>query len=263
MAKKPSSKSNKAKRSVDQSAVKGGGIMSINKAKTSLGMKIVIVFIIVAFVAAFFYGGIAGIVSLFTTQGASTSTTSTVDPVTQIKTKYDPQVKAFDTLLTSNPTSYTVLVNLSNVHYSYAQELAQASQTSTTVAMAAAQEWLLAKTTFEKAAKVKKLGKNEMVDYSVTQFYSAQTTDGVLAAIKTGTEATKLFPTFPSAYFNLAIFYEAIGMKPQSIAAFQRYIVLDPKGVAGNPPYAVQQLKTLGGSVPATTGVAPSTTTTP
>ena len=252
MAKKPSSKSRKSNRPADKSAAKGGGIMSINKSNTSLGMKIVLIILIVSFVLLFSYGGITGFVDLFTKQPQSKSLT--VDALTQVKNRYDPQVKAFDAAVASSPTSYTLLVNLANVHYDYALALAQTSQTSTAALMPSIEQWSQAKTAFSKAFKVHKLEKSSGVDYAVAQFYSGDTT----AAVKTAISVTKLDPTYPPAYYNLGIFYGSLGNNAPAIAAFQRYLVLDPKGTGGNVDYARQQLKALGGTVPATGSVAPS-----
>ena len=254
MAKKPSSKARKSSRSVEKSAVKGGGIMSINKSHTSLGMKIVLIVLIVCFVLLFSYGGISGFVDLFSKQQQAQN--PTVDPITQIKVRYDPQVKAFETALASSPTSYTLLVQLGNVHYDYALQLMQASQTATAALVPALEQWSAASANFGKAFKGRKLEKTVGVDYAVTQFYSGDTT----AAVKTAIAVTKIDPTFPPAFYNLGIFYGSLGQKALAIAAFQRYIVLDPKGTGGNPDYAIRQLKALGGTVPATSSVVPTGT---
>ena len=253
MAKKPSSKARKNKRSVDKSAAKGGGIMSINKSNTSLGMKIVLIILIVSFVLLFSYGGITGFIDLFNKQPQSQ--TATLDTIAQIKNQYDPQVKAFTTALASSPTSYTLLVDLGNAHYDYAIKLMQASQTTTAALLPAASQWTQAKAAFAKAIKVhKQLEKAVGVDYAVAQFYSGETT----AAIKTALSVTKIDPAFAPASYNLGMFYEAQGNKALSISAFQRYLVLDPKGVTGNRDYARQELTSLGGTIPATGSVAPS-----
>jgi len=259
MAKKPSSKAKRGKRSVEKSAVKGGGIMSINKSNTSPGMKVILIMLIVSFVLLFSYGGITGFIDLFSKQPQTKTIAS--DPAAQIKSTYDSKLAAINTALASDPTSYTLLVSLANTHYSYAQDLAQSSQTTTASTAVAYQEWTAAKDTFAKAAKQQKLDQNALVDYSVTQFYSAPSTSAVEAAIKTAVTATKRFPTFAPAYFNLGIFHSAIGQNEAAIIAFQRYIVLDPKGTSGNPSYAVQQLKALGGSVPSTSTATSSTPT--
>ena len=267
MAKKPSSKAKKSKRSVDKSSVKGGGIMSINKSNTSLGMKIILVILIVSFVLLFSYGGITGFIDLFTKQQATTQT-ATTDPITQIKNQYDPQIKAFDAAVASNPTSYTLLVNLAEAHLTYAQQLqtaasSQSSQVNTATMVVLSQQLSLALDNFKKAVKAnKKPASPDLVDYAITTYYSGDAT----GAVTIGERVVKADPTFAPARYNLGIFYQAVNKKAQAIAAFQKYITLDPKGLAGNPSYAVQQLKVLGGSVPSTATVAPtgtSTVTTP
>lgn len=260
MAKKPSSKAKRGKRPVEKSAVKGGGIMSINKSNTSPGMKVILIILIISFVLLFSYGGITGFIDLFKNQPATTTTASSGDAVAQIKATYGSRITALDTIAASNPTSYTVWVNLANTRYSYAQELSNASQTASAAAPLASQEWAAARDAFAKAAKIQKLDQGVLSDYSVTQFYSAQTTEAVNAAIATAVTGTKRFPTFAPTYYNLGIFYEAIGQTESAIVAFQRYIVLDPKGEGGDPAYAAQQLKALGASVPSTATAQPSST---
>jgi len=217
MAKKPSSKARKGKRPVEKSAVNGGGIMSINKST------------------------------------ASTVATAT-DPISKIKATYDSQVKSLNTVVASDPTSYTVLISLGNTHYDYALQLMQASQTTTAAMIPALEQWTLAKESFAKAFKKHALEKAPAVDYSVAQYYSGETT----AAIKTAVAVTKIDPNYAPAHYNLAIFYDGRGDKALAIKEYQLYIVLDPKGQFGSPSYAVAQLKALGGSVPATTTGLPS-----
>ena len=255
MAKKPSSKAKNKNRAVDQSAVKGGGIMSINKSNTSTGMKIVIIILIVAFVLLFSYGGIAGFVDLFSNKN-QVANTPTVDPVTAIKNQFDSRISAFDNALASAPTSYTLLVNSANAHFDYAQQLSKASQTATAAMAPAIEQWSLARDAFAKAVKVRKPLENSVgVDYSITLFYSGDTTSAIKAAVA----VRQADPNYAPAYYNLGIFYQAARNPTFAIAAFQRYLALDPKGTIGSPDYARQQLQSLGAS--ATPSGGPATTT--
>jgi hypothetical protein len=252
MAKKPSSRAKKSKRSVEQSAAKGGGIMSINKSSTSIGMKIILVILIVAFVMLFTYGGITGIIELFTKQPKA----AVADPVTAIKDRYEPQVAVFQTAAASSPTSYTVLVTLADTYYSYSVALEQLSQPSTESATLAIKQWAGAKAAYAKALKIKgkKADRVLRMRYAESQYSSGDAT----SAVKTALAVSKGDPKFATPYLYLGLFYETQGKPQKAIAAYQRYIVLDPTGTAGNPAYAVQQLKSLGGSVPSTAGLSPA-----
>jgi tetratricopeptide (TPR) repeat protein len=259
MAKKPSSSSKRSKRPVDQSSVKGGGILSLNKSHTSPFMKIVIILIIVAMVTLFLYGGIASLIELF----KPTPQAAAPDSIALLKEKYDPQVQSWNAVLASNPASYTVLVRLGTTHYDYAVELSKlVSQNSTVAALPAEAQWVASKDAFKKAVKAnKKADPGVLVDYSVATFYSGETTE----AIKIAAGVAKTTPGFAPAYFNLGIFYEALGSNVLAIEAYQKYLVLDPTGKTGNADYVKQQLKTLGAATTPPSGIVTtgSVTTTP
>ncbi len=260
MAKKPSSGSKRSKRPVSQSAVKGGGIMSLNKSNTSPFMKGVIILVIIAMVTLFLYGGIAGLIELFKPRAAA----PTVDPIVAIQTKYDPQLQNLTNALASDPESFTLLVASGNRRFDYAIELmGLVSATSTAALAPAVEQWTLTTDTYKKAVKVNKnADSGVLVDYSIATYYSGDTT----GAIKIATGVIKKDPTFSPAFYNLGIFYEGLGENVLAIAAYQKYLALDPTGKqGGNPDFVKAQLKTLGApekaptSMP-TTGAVPTTT---
>jgi tetratricopeptide (TPR) repeat protein len=258
MAKKPSSRAKRSKKSVDQSSVKGGGIMSLNKSNTSPFMKIVIIVIIVAMVMLFLYGGIAGLIELFKPQPKAAAP----DAIALLKDKYDPQLQSWNTVLASEPTSYGVLVRLGSTHYDYAIELMKlASQNSTAAMAAAGQEWAASKDAYKRAVKANKAAEpGVLVDYSVATYYSGETT----AAVRIAVGVLKTSPGFAPAFYNLGIFYEGSGDTVRAIEMYQKYLALDPTGKSGNVDFVKQQLKTLGASALPTssigvTGSAPAT----
>ena len=240
MAKKPSSGTKRSKRSVDNSAARGGGIMSLNKSNTSPFMKTVIIIIIVAMVTLFLYGGVSGLIELFKPAPQAPK----VDPLVALQTEYDPQIQSFTTALASDPTSYTLLVAMGNKRFDYALALMNlVSQNSTSALIPAAEQWSLAKDTFASAVKKnKKAESGVFVDYSIATYYSGDTT----AAVKLAVGVTKKDPAFAPAYYNLGIFYEGLGNNVLAAAAYQKYLALDPTGQLGNTDYAKQQLKAMG-----------------
>ncbi len=253
MAKKPSSSSKRTKRPVSQSAVKGGGIMSLNKSNTSPFMKFVIILVIVSMVTLFLYGGIAGLIQLFQTPPAA----PVVDPVVAIQRKYDPQLQNLDTALASNPESYTLLVAAGNRRFDYALELMQlVSDQSTAALVPAVEQWTATKDVFQKAVKANKNAESGvLVDYSIATYYSGDTT----GAVKIATGVIKKDPTFAPAHYNIAIFFEGLGDTAKAIAAYQAYLALDPTGKAGgNPDFAKTQLKALGAPEKAPGSVIPT-----
>lgn len=238
MAKKRSSK-NGPTRKPNKTAPTHGGLMALNKSHTSLGMKIIIIALIVAFVSLFLYGGVASIIDLF----KKTPTTAAVnaDPVTTINTKYEPQVTALKAMVASEPTSYTALVSLGNTYFDWAQELSQASQTSTSALAATPPLWLQAKDAYGRAVKAKPGEAGVTVDYAISTFYSGETT----AAIAIAEPIAKTQPKFAPAWLNLGVFYSAAGQNAKAIDAFEKYLKLDPTGAQGNSAYAKEQLTAL------------------
>jgi len=259
MAKKPSSGSKRSKRPVAQSAVKGGGIMSLNKSNTSPFMKAVIILIIISMVMLFLYGGITGIIDLFKTRPQA----ARADALTTLKARFDPQIASFNTALASNPASYTLLVAAGNRHFDYALELDKLASTGTTsAAPLAAAQWSDARDAFKKAVKANKQAESGvLVDYSIATYYSLDTT----GAVNIVSGVIKKDPAFAPAYFNLGIYYESLNNNVFAIAAFQKYLSLNPPNATSNIDFAKKQLQQMGAPVTAgggsaiTTGSAPTT----
>lgn len=229
--------------------------MALNKSKTSPWMKAFIIILIVAFVSAFMYSGIAGLVGLFQSSGGSSSTSQNTptDQVTAINDRYQQGVTALKTIAASQPTSYTAAVNLANAYYEWAKELSTPaqgqSQITTEAIVAATQQWTAARDAYAAAIKIKPNDPPTMVDYSVTMFYSNDATTAVTTALK----VTKINPNFGPAWLNLGIFYGSLGQKANAVAALQQYLKVEPNGQS--VAFAKQQLAALQKS-----SVSPTTT---
>jgi Flp pilus assembly protein TadD len=225
--------------------------VALNKARTSIGVKVLIIILIVAFISLFMYSGIAGIFELFKTS-SSTTASSSADPLAAINDRGQSTVAALSTLAASQPTSYTAQVNVANAYFDWAQELSspQAGQSQiTTTAMAAAiDKWTQARLAYEAAAKLRKtLDPPVQVDRSIATFYSNDTT----TAIKLAREVTVKQPDFAPAWLNLGMFFDSSGKTVFAIAAYTKYVELEPTGQSVT--YAKDRLKALGASVPSTT----------
>ena len=93
--------------------------MSLNKSNTSPFMKIVIIVIIISTVMLFLAGGVTGLIALF----EAAPQAAKVDPIVVFADRVRPaDRKASTRVLASEPTSYTLLVNLANADLSYAQD---------------------------------------------------------------------------------------------------------------------------------------------
>ncbi len=228
-----------------------GGIMGLDKSSTSMGMKIIISLLILAFVSTFLYGGIASIIQVFQPNPNQPATTAT-DPIAAAETQFQPQVDALRALVESDPTSQTPLVNLGNAYFDWAQQVSQASQNSTTAAVTAGALWISAKDTYAKAIKIKPGDPALTIDYAIATFYSGDTAGAIAIAVP----VSESNPTFAQAWLNLGVFYQASGESAKAIAAFNQYLKLDPTGKQGNADFAKEQLDLL-------KKTSPSTTTTP
>lgn len=229
--------------------------MALNKSKTSPLVKAGIIILIVAFVSAFMYSGIAGLLGLFSSSGSTPAQQQAQsDPVQAINQRYSAGVSALKSTADSQPTSFTAQVNVANAYFDWAKELstpAQGQSQLTTAAMVAAtQQWLAAKTAYETAIKLKPNDPPTMVDYSVATFYSGDAS----SAVVTATKVTKIAPTFAPAWVNLGIFYDRLGDSASALAAYQQYLKIAPTGDSAS--YAKQRISSL-------LKASPSSVTTP
>lgn len=234
------SKSKSSKSSTKKTTGSGHGIMGMDKSHTSTSMKVIISILIIAFISMFLYGGVASLIDLFKPNPNQQAAVST-DPVASATAQFGPQVTALRTLTESQPASYTPLVNLGNKYFDWAQALGQASQTSTAAATAMGPLWVSAVDSYKKALAIQPGDPSVTTDLAIATFYSGDTT----AAIALVAPVSKANPTFPQAWFQLGVFYEAAGQPTKAIAAYERYLKLDPKGEKGNADYVKTQLAAL------------------
>lgn len=216
--------------------------MALNKAQTSLGVKIILIILIVAFVASF----IPLIGSVFSGDGTQQAQSG---PVDQINQQFQPTVSSLTGLLQSEPESYTVLVNLGNTYFDWAAQLQQASQTDPTVAGADQPLWVAAKDAYRRAIAVQDGDPPVVVDYAITAHYSGETSVAVASAKR----IAESNPDFAPAFFNLGVFYRALGQTSDAVAAFEQYLKLDPEGTQGDVEYAKSELQSLKGGSATTT----------
>lgn len=209
--------------------------MALNKAQTSLGVKVILIFLIIAFVASF----IPIISGAFS--GGNTQTTTQAGSLDSINQQYQGTVQSLTTMLQSEPESYTVLVNLGNTYFDWAAQIQQASQTTSSAVGADQPMWVAAKDAYRRAIDVKAGEPTVVVDYAITAYYSGDTNE----AIKSAESVAKANPEFAPAQFNLGIFYKALGDNQKALAAYEQYLKLDPKGTQGDLNFAKQEIASL------------------
>jgi Tetratricopeptide repeat len=225
--------------------------MAIDKSRTSPFVKGVIIFVAISFVL-----GIAGtafvplLESIFSpstsTTGGTGSTTAT-DTVVAISTKYSGRIQGNDEKLKTDPKNYATLVDQAQAYHDWAAEVAKATngQGGTDRPL-----WLLAVDFYGKALAVKPGDPSVTTDMAIAQFYSGD----AQGAITTALAVEKANPKFAQVYFNLGVFYSAVGDNAAAITAYEGYLKLEPQGqlvVEANTRIA--ELKKSGSSVTSVT----------
>jgi tetratricopeptide (TPR) repeat protein len=225
--------------------------VALNKAHTSIWVKVLIIVLIVAFVSLFMYQGLAGLLDLFQPSQQPTAASSTVDYVASINQQNRPVIDALSRIAASDPTSYTAAARVANAYFDWARALSQPqsgqSQLTTGAMESAFQEWTQAKSAYDTAtALAKSFDPSMQTDRSYAAFSSNDST-AALDIVKTVTQKA---PTFAQAWIHLGLYYEALGNTKLSISAYQKGLSLDPKGQ--NAAYVTERLKAMGAtSLPA------------
>jgi tetratricopeptide (TPR) repeat protein len=210
--------------------------VAINKANTPVWMKAVLILMAIVFVFGFISIG----ASPFLDNGQQPGT-APAGSLDAINGQFTPTVSALTTQLQSEPESYTVLVNLGNTYFDWAVQVQQQSQTTSAAVGADLPLWVSAKDAYGRALAVKPGEPPVTVDYAITLFYTGEST----RAIEEAEAVAKADPEFAPAFFNLGIFYGAVGENATAITNLERYLELDPEGKQGNADFAKNQLQTL------------------
>ncbi len=217
--------------------------MAINKSNSPAWVKVTLIVLIIAFVASI--TGM-GLLSFFTaTQQTGTATTATGTATSSADAQYQGTVASLTTALQSDPTSYTVLVQLGNSYFDWAIAKQAENDAAGTQAGSDLPLWTSAKDAYARAVAVDDSESPVMVDYAITLFYTGDT----LKAIEIAEGVIKNDPTFAPAHFNVGIFRQTSGDNENALVAFKKYLELDPQGAAGgNPDYAKQQISAIEGA---------------
>lgn len=212
--------------------------MAINKKQSSLWVKIVLIFVVVAFIAsllpAFFMGNTGG------TQDAS-GASETAAALERIANDHLPAVNSYTAVLSSEPTSYTALVGLGNTYFDWGSQIQQTVGASTGNDLPM---WLSAATLYSQALTVQPGDPSVATDFAIALFYSGQTDRAIEVIEQVQAES----PEFGPAYFNAGVFYRFAGDTGKAIANLERYLELEPEG--GSAPAATNILAELRAAAP-------------
>lgn len=218
--------------------------MAINKQKASPVVKIGIIVVSLMIVLAFLPWSSMGL--LFNGSGSSGTGTSTgtKGQLETIAAKYTASISTYEQQLQSEPTSYTVLVNLGNTYFDWGIEIRQANITDGSDKPM----WLSAVTYYDRALEAKPGDPSVTTDAAIAHYYSGD----LAKAITLVEPIMKSDPTFAPAFFNAAIFYDSAGDAAKATAAANTYLKLDPNGQSGDPAYA-KSIADKGSAVSTTT----------
>lgn len=203
--------------------------MAINKQKASPVVKVGIIVVSLLLVLSFTLPLLGG--NLFSgSSNNSSSTSGTSGKLDSIAAKYTGSITGYEQQLASEPTSYTVLVNLANTYYDWGSEIRQANITDGSDKPM----WLAAVTYYDRALEAKPGDPSVTTDAAISHYYAGD----LAKAIVLVEPIMKSDPTFAPAFFNAAIFYDSAGDTAKATAAANTYLKLDPNGQSGSPTYA-------------------------
>ncbi len=200
--------------------------MAINKKKASPVVKIGIIAVGALLVLSFLPWSSLG---LLMSNNQNSSTTGTQGQLDAISAKYTGTVAGLEQALASDPTSYTVLVNLGNTYFDWGVEVQQ-----TNVAGADKPIWVTASVYYDRALNITPGDPAVTTDAAIATYYSGDTAK----AIALVAPVMKANPEFAPAFFNAAIFYDSSGMTNEAALAASAYLKLDPNGQNGDPDLA-------------------------
>lgn len=200
--------------------------MAIDKSRTPMWMKVVIVLVALTFVVGIGFSSLATACSTLTPgvtppPTTSASATQTVDA---IALQYTPVIQALEASVTADPKNYDLLLAQAQNYYGWGQQVQQSlgeSNSGQDVPI-----WKAASTYYARALAERPGDVPTMGDYAVTLFYSGD----VPAAIVQGEKVRVADPKFGPNLFNLGIFYANSGDTVKAKAAFEAYLVVEPAG---------------------------------
>ncbi len=210
--------------------------MAIDKSNTPVWMKVVLIVLAVVLMFGFVTIGASPFLG-----GGNQQTVAPAGSLEAATQRFAPTVSGLTGMLQSDPESYTVLVSLGNTYFDWALEAQKVAQTTSANAGADLPLWISAKDAYGRAVAVKAGEPPVTVDYAITLFYTGDT----LRAIEQAESITKSTPDFALAWFNLGIFYGAIGENEKAVEGFERYLKLDSQDQFGNTDFAKKQIESL------------------
>jgi tetratricopeptide (TPR) repeat protein len=210
--------------------------MAINKRKASPMLKVGIIAISVLMVLAFTLPLLSP--DLFSGGTTNPDGTTGTGELEAIAAQYGGSIQTFEAQLASDPTSYTVLVNMGNTYFDWAIETANATGGQTP---ADRPIWIASASYYDRALAIDSSDPNVGTDASIARYYSGD----VAGAIELVEQVIEANPDFAIAHYNAGIFYRAAARDGDAVVAFNTYLELDPDDAQGNNARAQQYLSEI------------------
>lgn len=194
--------------------------MAIDKSRTSNGMKIGVIILVVAFVL-----GIGGTLTTLTTAtdtSQQTNPTAATGGLEQISQTALAGIAPAEEALKTKPNDYTLLKSLGDQYFDYALKVQQAS-TSGAISVTI---WQRAADYYGRALAVTPGDPNVATDMAISQYYG----NDAKGAVATIEPVLSKNATFAPAPYNAGIFYQALGENAKAKAAYETYLKLEPNG---------------------------------
>jgi tetratricopeptide (TPR) repeat protein len=219
--------------------------MALNKAQTSLWMKILIIALAIMMGMLVLLPGITSIMSPSnTTTGQSTNTSGTASPTSYegIAQKFAGQVQANEAAVTSKPKDFKTLVAQANTYFDWALTV---RQTQALADQGLDQPlWKNAVSYYERALAVSpKLDPAVTTDYAIVLHYSGNDKQAVVVVDK----VLKAQPNFAQANLNRGVFAESLNDTATAVTYYGKYVKLNPTSDASSLAYAKSRLAALQG----------------
>ena len=232
--------------------------MAFNKAQTSLVTKIIFIVFGVILIVGLAGPAMTGFLGLIGSPTGTPMTTRTGPDAAgtgatgqgvldRIAADYQPTVDALGGQLTSDPTSASVLVGLGSTYFDWAQEI---QRTEGVTPNADRPYWAFAASYYDRAVEAGFDTPEVRTDDAVARFYSGNTA----GAIEMARTALGMSPGFPTALYNLGIFYESAGETRLALDSYRAYVEADPGGAAGDPQAAQARITELESALGGATG---------
>lgn len=185
--------------------------MLLNKEKTNLVIKVVAIFMAVAFIAT--------VIPLALLPSDQNKSQSKLDP--EREEYYQSNINRVESSIKNNPKELTLLIEAGNLNFDYAVELRSAKDTNK-----AASSFQQAIDYYQKALEIDPKNGDVRTDLGIALHNTGKGSE----AIEEFKKAIEVKPDHSLAYFNWGVVASQLGRKDEAIQAWEKFLELEPTG---------------------------------